>query len=418
MQRGKFYIGIDWATEKHALCITDAEGRVLKERSIPNDSTLFEILAALIGGAPANEVFVAIETRRLVVVEALVARGFRVFTINPKQSERFRDRFSPAGVKDDRLDARVLASSLRTDFELFREVEHEDAPHIRLRHATRLQQTLQAQLREVANRLRDVVMSSIPLLLKLCNGADERWFWGLVALTPNVDAARLVTDEQLKELLAKHRIRRLAVSDVRAVLQGAHLSTAPGVSDGAHWQATLLIAQLQLLDSQERAAAGQITAALRERRARTDEDEPTDVEIIMSAPGFAEHTTGVLLAEAGGPITRRALPELRALCGVAPVTKSSGKPRKQSKWTKKGANLNGAVVMRQAVNVRLRNAAHHAGAAASRDPRFAPIYARLRSEGANHARAVRGVVDRLLNVLMAMLRTGTLYDPARFAPKA
>jgi transposase len=68
-------------------------------------------------------VFVAVETRRLVLVEALLDQGFKVFSISPKQSERFRDRFSVAGAKDDRFDARVLASALRTDLDLFRAVE-------------------------------------------------------------------------------------------------------------------------------------------------------------------------------------------------------------------------------------------------------------------------------------------------------
>ncbi len=79
------------------------------------------------------------------------------------------------------------------------------------------------------------------------------------------------------------------------------------------------------------------------------------------------------------------------------------------KWTK-NQNVDGVVVMRRAVNMRLRNAVHHAGNTASRDPRFAPMYARLRASGANHARAVRGVADRLLGVLIGMLRTQTLYQ--------
>ena len=76
-----------------------------------------------------------------------------------------------------------------------------------------------------------------------------------------------------------------------------------------------------------------------------------------------------------------------------------------------GVINHGMVVMRRAVSMRLRNAVHHGGHTASRDPRFAPIYARLRATGANHARAVRGVGDRLLGVLSAMLRNRTLYQP-------
>src|SRR3546814_17307706 len=65
-------------------------------------------------GARPEEVAVAIETRHGPVVESLMARGFRLHDINPKQLDRFRDRFSTAGPKDDRRDAEVLASAFRT----------------------------------------------------------------------------------------------------------------------------------------------------------------------------------------------------------------------------------------------------------------------------------------------------------------
>jgi transposase len=47
-----------------------------------------------------SQVAVAIETPHGPIVEALMDRGITVFAINPKQLDRFRDRFSPAGAKD------------------------------------------------------------------------------------------------------------------------------------------------------------------------------------------------------------------------------------------------------------------------------------------------------------------------------
>ena len=64
-------------------------------------------------GATPDAVFVAIEVPHGPVVESLMERGFRVHAINPKQLDRFRDRFSPAGAKDDSRDAEVLADALR-----------------------------------------------------------------------------------------------------------------------------------------------------------------------------------------------------------------------------------------------------------------------------------------------------------------
>lgn len=40
---------------------------------------------------------------------------FPVHSTDPKQLDRFRDRFSPAGAKDDSRDAEALTSALRTD---------------------------------------------------------------------------------------------------------------------------------------------------------------------------------------------------------------------------------------------------------------------------------------------------------------
>ena len=47
------------------------------------------------------EIAVAIETTHGPVVDALIDRGFRVYAINPKQLDRFRDRYTVAAAKDE-----------------------------------------------------------------------------------------------------------------------------------------------------------------------------------------------------------------------------------------------------------------------------------------------------------------------------
>jgi hypothetical protein len=72
--------------------------------------------------------------------------------------------------------------------------------------------------------------------------------------------------------------------------------------------------------------------------------------------------------------------------------------------------------MRYACNPRLRYAFHHwARIAVQVDPRCRAHYDRLRQQGHGYARALRGVADRLLAVLVAMLKNGTLYDAERHA---
>jgi hypothetical protein len=70
--------------------------------------------------------------------------------------------------------------------------------------------------------------------------------------------------------------------------------------------------------------------------------------------------------------------------------------------------------MRYACNVRLRNALYHwARVAAICDPASKTYYAALRGPGHSYARALRALGDRLLRVLIAMLKNDSLYDPAK-----
>ena len=76
------------------------------------------------------------------------------------------------------------------------------------------------------------------------------------------------------------------------------------------------------------------------------------------------------------------------------------------------------VVRRQACHPRLANAVDHwARVAIHPDPKSRAKCAQLRRRGHSHGRALRPVADRLLNVACAMLKSGTLFNPALAAPK-
>jgi len=135
-------------------------------------AALAEKLAALSPEGP-ERVAVAIEVPRGPVVETLLERGVHVFAVNPKQLDRFRDRHTVAGAKDDRRDAWVLADALRTDQPSFRRVHSDDALIIELRELSRLDDELREQLSRLSNRLREQLQRIRPDLLALCPAADE-----------------------------------------------------------------------------------------------------------------------------------------------------------------------------------------------------------------------------------------------------
>jgi Transposase len=141
----QWFVGIDWASEAHEVCILDREGRVHERRKVPHTATglqaFVDALLQRAGGDPSS-VAIGIETPRGTVVELCVERGFGVYAINPKQLDRFRDRFTPAGAKDDSRDALVIGDSLRTDPQAFRRVRLDHPLIFQLREWSRLDEEL------------------------------------------------------------------------------------------------------------------------------------------------------------------------------------------------------------------------------------------------------------------------------------
>src|SRR3990172_6539148 len=122
-------VGVDWATQEHRVCLVTPDGAVADEGVVAHTAAaihaLLERLVQRVDGHP-ERIAVAIETPRGALVETMIAWGLHVHTLNPKQADRFRDRHTVAGAKDDRRDAYVLADALRTDQPSFHRVHFDD----------------------------------------------------------------------------------------------------------------------------------------------------------------------------------------------------------------------------------------------------------------------------------------------------
>jgi transposase len=410
METCDWFVGIDWATDAHQVCVIDATGRTRWEREVKHTASdvhaFIEWLLEQTGGDPSR-VAVAIETPRGTLVDTLMERGFVVCALNPKQLDRFRDRFSVAEAKDDRLDALVLGASLRTDAHAFRRVRADDPAVVQLRSLTRLAEELQQDRQRLANRLREQVHRVHPALLTLCPAADEPWFWTLVEQTATPGERAALTPTAVKTLARTHRLRRLTVDAILAVVRMPSFYTAPGVVEATQVQLTMLIEHLRLVVAQHRRCGQQIERVLSELRTGTDAAEPAehrDIDILESLPGVGRMVTATMLAEASHALADRDYATLRSWTGVAPITKRSGQRRRPT------------VTMRRACNYRLRDAAYHWGRVSIQwDAAARAYYDQLRARGHEHSRALRSVVDRWLRILVAMLRRRRLYDPTRLA---
>ena len=401
------FAGIDWASVEHQVCLMGGGPPV--QRTFAHDALgIGALVDWLVGQADhPQDIAVAIETPHGPVVEALMDRGIAVFAINPKQLDRFRDRFSPAGAKDDRRDALVLASALRTDRHCFRRLVPLDPLVVELREWSRMAEELKEERTRLANRIRQQLWRYYPQALEITDDAAADWFLDLWALAPTpADVARL-TAKKIARVLTTRRIRRIAAADALALLQQPALTVAPGTTTAAKAHIATAAERARLVNRQLKEVIRRLDALVDQLAGpdvpETDPGQPSeqrDAAILRSLPGVGRIVAATLLAEAHQALQSRDYRALRTLTGVAPVTKRSGKSRR--------------VEMRQACSQRLRTAVYHwARVATQHDPRSRARYATLRARGCSHGRALRGVADRLLAVACAMLKTKTTFDPLR-----
>ncbi len=208
----------------------NVEGKCVAERNITHGGAgLAELCSWLIDKtrAAAAEIAVAIEVPHGPVVECLMERGFRVYAINPKQLDRFRDRFSPAGAKDDSRDAEVLADALRTDPRCFRALEAVDPIVLQLREWSRLTEDLRNQRTRLGNRVRELLWRYYPQLLEVTDDVAAPWFLELWRLIPTPQKAARASVKTIAQLLKTHRIRRFKATEA--------LQSSPTAAHSRSW---------------------------------------------------------------------------------------------------------------------------------------------------------------------------------------
>jgi len=384
--------GFDWAMDEHQFAVVDREGNVLLNLRFTNDAQGWSELRAKIAAYP--RLGVAIETSCGPAVERLLELGVIVYPINPKAAERFRDRKSPSGSKDDPLDAWCFADALRTDGHGWRQLRPLDPLTAELRILCRDEIALIEQRTAMVLQLRAALHEYYPTVLAAFDEWTSPAAWQFVISFP--DPHRLVSAGKRKweKFLHTHKLYRPETAAKRMELFAKaeqFASPSQAVTKAKSLLAITLAKQLCLLDSQ-----------LDEYRRRITElfNNHPDRDCFGSLPGAGPKIAPRLLSELGNDRVRFDSAEaLQAYAGTAPVTLQSGKRR--------------VAKMRRACNKTLR-ATVHLWADLSR-PLCAwaqSYYQQKKDQGMGHAAALRCLGQRWLKILWKMWQTHMPYDEA------
>jgi transposase len=149
--------------------VQDERGSKLAARRLPEGITgiarLHELIGEHLDDGDPGQVVVAIETDRGLWVQALIAAGYQVYGLNPRQVARFKERYSTSGAKSDAADAHALADMVRTERHQLRAVAGDSAEAEAIKVAARAHQTLIWERTRHLLRLRSALREFFPAAL-------------------------------------------------------------------------------------------------------------------------------------------------------------------------------------------------------------------------------------------------------------
>jgi hypothetical protein len=392
------FVGDDWAEDHHDVEVQDEQGRTLKAARLPEGiegmARLHELIARFLPeDSDPGQVLVCIETDRGPWVRALVAAGYQVYGVNPKQAARHRELLSLSGAKDDKADARTLADMLRTRRHQLRQVAADSEEAEAVKVAARAHQTMIWERTRHMLRLRTALREYFPAALQAYKplglaGADTLELLGKAA--DPAAAARLTISQITAALKRAHRRDIPAkAAAIQAALRAEHLGQADIVAGAYAVSVRTTVAVLRTLNEQIKILEGEVDVCF---------GRHPDAEVYLSQPGMGVITGARVLAEFGDADNRYADAKSRKnYAGTAPITRQSGKTK--------------TVHARFIHNDRLVDALHmQAGAAILHDAAARAYYDELRAREIGHNAALRQLGNRLVGILHGCLKTKTPYS--------
>ena len=389
------WVGVDWGSGAHAVCVIDAKGMVLDRFEVSHDRAGLAVLVTRLQKHGALDVIpIAIERPSGLLVDALVEAGFVVTPIHPNAVKACRPRYRAVAAKSDPGDAFILADILRTDGHRLRPLAPQSDAIKALRSLVRGRDDLVGTRVALAHQLTALLESFWPGAARIFSALASPIALAFLERYPTPEAAARLGPKRLAGFLTQHsysgrRSPEALLERLRSAPEGG-AGEAEGQAKGELVRAlarTLqtLVAEIAKLSSRIEHAI----AALPEGR------------IVMSFPRAGTICAAQIVAELGD--VRARFPsehQLAAEAGVAPVTYQSGKSR--------------GVGWRWACNKRLRAALTcMADNSRHQSPWAADVYRRARARGCDHPHAIRILARAWARVLWRAWTDRVPYDPGQ-----
>jgi transposase len=391
-ERVRYYLGVDWADQTHAVWVVAADGTKIAGHTVPHTAEGLSEWGRELDQwrAQGIELWAAIERREGRVVDFLLDHGVVVYPVNPKALDRARDRFRQSGAKDDPFDARVLADFLRTDHAHLQALQPSSAAAQELKLLTEDYQRQIRQQTRLVNQLTNTLKAYYPRALEIAELTTTLAQEFLQAY-PTPESLTDLTERTWQRWARAHRLSDARARELWGVLQQPQLPVPAHVVRAKARMMRSLLEQLPPV----------VAAVADYRRAIEDFFASIPPSQWARTLPIGEHgiTAPTLWARLGdAPGRWESFRHLQAQAGAVPVTKRSGKQQR-------------VVQFRHACDKALRYVVEHVAFLSLRSSEWArAYYQQQRARRHSHRQALRALGAKWLKIIFVMWERQVPYD--------
>jgi len=398
-----YYVGIDVAKEKHYVCILDDTNEfAVKPFWIYSDIVgLRELLKRLSSLSLNNDDFIiGIESTGAFsenLYTYITDADYKVILLNSYQTAKYRDFSTMRKVKNDAIDAYVIAELLSS--KKYKESHISSEDYHSLKVLGRLKRSLDDKIKTIKREISTVMATVNPEITLVFKNIFTKTALEIIKAYPTAVDLQKATPKKLTKLFRHVKGNNFSDEKAKYLIELAKSSIYGGrANESRALMIRTNIKILELLSQEKQEIEAQINALI---KSGISQELDTPIENLKSIPGVSDKTIAAILGECGDLRRFSSAKALIGYLGLYPTQYQSGNSLSVGTLAKRGIPIAKHALYMASVAAVLHN------------PELKKIFRDKVSAGKSKKEALIIISKKLATIMYSIFKYNTPYDAKR-----
>ncbi|NPA10631.1 MAG: IS110 family transposase [Epsilonproteobacteria bacterium] len=404
-----FYVGIDIAKKFNVACIIDDKDNIIKKSfKFNNDEKGFNDFNTLLSSikSDVSNFIIGMEATGLLFENLylyLKDKGYNIILLNPYQTSKFREMNTMKKVKNDNIDAFMIASLIKSG--RFSKAYVSEDVYASLRALHRHRASLKDELKKHKRQLSSLLSVVFPEMEQIIKDPFSVTALTLLEKYPTPKHYKYASPQRILKLFRNIKGNNFNLEKANKLLELAKSSIYSGNAyDERAYVIQSHIRAIRFLESEIALVENKMLELFNQFPTLTKEEEKEITDIIdnlRTIPGVSDKTLFTIMGECGNLDRFKNIDSFIGYLGLYPTLEQSGSITKYGKLAKRGSKLAKSALYKAAV------------AAIRHNDEMKKLYCDKVSQGRAKKEALIIVARKLAAIILAIYKHNTPYNPNR-----